>query len=180
MAFEKHDKRDIDRSEEMVSIQTVLITQLESCLKETHWFASAEYALKSITLEEATWRDQGFTNSIIDILNHLHYWNSHAYSKFTNKIEHDQNYTNEETFFKKEVIQSDQELQEKIESFQHLMLQWKERLKESDNATLMKEAFPGTAWWEHISNMLLHTAHHLGQIIYLRKKQGTWNPVKWN
>lgn len=41
---------------------------------------------------------------------------------------------------------------------------------------LDKEAFPGYegSWYDMFTQMTIHDAYHIGQIVHLRKQQGSW------
>jgi hypothetical protein len=45
---------------------------------------------------------------------------------------------------------------------------------------LDKEAFPGYegSWYDMFAQMTIHNAYHIGQIVHLRKQQGSWNQAQ--
>lgn len=55
---------------------------------------------------------------------------------------------------------------------------WQQAIEDSSEDKL-DEGIPGfpedDIWWESISTLCLHNSYHIGQIIYIRKEQGSWN-----
>ena len=65
-----------------------------------------------------------------------------------------------------------------LERFEAIMTKWREVLKNADDARL-DELAPHrdkTNWAMEIANMNAHNAYHGGQIVLLRKLQGSWHP----
>ncbi|MFC0273843.1 DinB family protein [Metabacillus herbersteinensis] len=159
----------------------MLIAQISSCSTEQTWFASLDVALKGVTAEQAVWHDGSFENSIVEIVKHLIFWNERCLQEFSGQSVSDEEFTNQSTFFKEHSKElTDAEWNETIIRLQNVFARWETAIKECDEEMLDSFAHPDRPWWRQISNMLLHTAHHSGQIIYLRKRNGSWNPVKWD
>lgn len=159
----------------------ILLAQISSCANEQTWFASLNGALKGVTAEQAVWHDKPFENSIVEIVEHLIFWNERCLQQFKGKTVSDEEFSNESTFFKEASEKlTDAEWKEKVNRLQDVFASWETAINECDEEMLNSFAHPDLPWWRQISNMLLHTAHHCGQIIYLRKKNGSWNPVKWD
>jgi len=51
------------------------------------------------------------------------------------------------------------------------MQDWETAIKQADEAKLRK-------WYSTIANINTHNAYHTGQILYIRKLAGNWNPDK--
>jgi hypothetical protein len=51
------------------------------------------------------------------------------------------------------------------------MKAWEDAVEKADDAKLKASA-------STIAHVGAHNAYHLGQIIYVRKLQGSWNPAK--
>jgi len=63
--------------------------------------------------------------------------------------------------------------------------QWGDTVKQLDQVMTDQEKLVETAdeqklseWAPTIANICTHNAYHVGQIVYLRKLQGSWNPEK--
>lgn len=48
---------------------------------------------------------------------------------------------------------------------------WEQAVAQADEKKL-------ASWYETIANINTHNAYHTGQILYVRKLQGNWNPEK--
>jgi uncharacterized damage-inducible protein DinB len=51
------------------------------------------------------------------------------------------------------------------------MIAWENAIEAADDAKLEK-------WYVTISHISTHNAYHTGQIVFIRKLQGSWNPAK--
>jgi hypothetical protein len=75
---------------------------------------------------------------------------------------------------------SDQEWQAAVERFGQIMSGWRSALENADESKLAELAPPynESSWVTIIANINAHTAHHGGQIVLLRKLQGSWDSGK--
>ena len=58
-----------------------------------------------------------------------------------------------------------------VERLNSVMKAWEEAVQTADDSKLKESA-------SQIAHIGAHNAYHLGQIIYIRKMQGSWNPAK--
>jgi len=58
-----------------------------------------------------------------------------------------------------------------VKKLNQVMIDWEKAVETADDATLAKNA-------SLIAHIGAHNAYHLGQILYVRKLQGVWNPDK--
>ena len=60
------------------------------------------------------------------------------------------------------------------------MAEWRDLLESADEDKFANavSAENQTAWWEVVSNINTHNAHHGGQIVLIRKLQGSWDSSK--
>jgi hypothetical protein len=67
-----------------------------------------------------------------------------------------------------------------VDRFDSIMTVWRHELKNAEEAKFDELAPPRneSPWWEVIANINVHNAHHGGQIVLLRKLQGSWDPGK--
>ncbi|HUR96684.1 MAG TPA: DinB family protein, partial [Pyrinomonadaceae bacterium] len=81
---------------------------------------------------------------------------------------------NDETFDKGEAESWEAE----AARFDAIMTEWREVLSSADKSKLKELAPPNNEmkWSKLIANINAHNAHHGGQIVLLRKLQGSWNP----
>jgi uncharacterized damage-inducible protein DinB len=156
----------------------IIMEQMKACFEEESWFVTIKKALEGITSEQAEWKPEG-GNSIREILNHLIFWNQrylHRYkhipvAKFD---DNDYTFTNESTG------QNIDDWKDTISKLYEVYSEWINILEEADDTRLEGEAFPGygSTWYVVLLNITIHNAYHIGQIVTLRKQQGSWNPAQ--
>lgn len=159
-----------------MSTKNVLLDQFTTCYDTNGWFVATKNAIAGVTAEQAEWKPEGADNSIREIINHLNYYNN-AYLQRFKGIDYEYKVAdNDETFDKGEAATWEAE----AARFDAIMNEWRELLKSSDKAKLRQTAPPKneSTWSELISMINTHNAHHGGQIVLLRKLQGSWNPKK--
>lgn len=162
----------------MSELRTLLQDQIKVTTHDVHWFAGMERALEGSTAAEASWVPAPGTNTIWQLVNHLTFWTQYAINLITgapNPEGHVDNATtlgapgdpNDEAGW----TAAKQRLIATQDAFQAL-------LTEYDPIQIL----PGrkTLIGKLVGDINLHNAHHLGQIILLRKLRATeWQPVKW-
>ncbi|WP_026693965.1 DinB family protein [Peribacillus kribbensis] len=166
----------------MSEIKKLLLNEMNVIMNRTEMFAGMEASLKNVTAKEASWRDQEGDNSIWEIVNHLIFWNSRYLNQFIGLPVPEEGFTNESTFMKtKESAEITEENWEKtVNTLREVSSEWMQAILDCHDEMLMTPPEPERTWWKKISSMNLHTAHHIGQIISIRKKQGSWEPVQWD
>jgi len=58
-----------------------------------------------------------------------------------------------------------------VKQLDEVMTDWEKSVEASDDAKLEK-------WYSTIAHIGAHNAYHIGQIVIVRKEQGSWNPEK--
>jgi uncharacterized damage-inducible protein DinB len=154
--------------------KSILLNQIASCHKKNGWFVSFVNAVKGLNAEQAIWKKDDSTNSIFEIVTHLTFWNRRYLNRFKAIPNKRMEGNNDSTF---------QNLdhpgwEEAAHSFNEVMDDWYKTLSDSTDEKLNShiEDNSGDTWGEAIANMAIHTAHHIGQIVYIRKLQGSWEP----
>lgn len=154
----------------------ILLEQFTASYDENNWFVALKNAINGISAEQAAWKPDGAVNSIWEILSHLNYYNFAYLQRFKG---FDYKYTksaNDETFEAAAIV-SNEDWKMEIERFDAIMTEFHDLLISADEARL-NEAVSETnqsPWWEVIAHMNIHNAHHGGQIVLLRKLQGSWD-----
>jgi uncharacterized damage-inducible protein DinB len=151
----------------------VLLEQFLCCQKKSHWFVSFEKAIDGLTPEEALWKKSDSENSIWEIISHLVFWNERFLNRFKNAEVRKFDGGNDFTF----TYLAQLEWEQAIERFNTVMTDWYETIKNSDDEKLdqpISEESEET-WSESLSSITLHNAYHIGQIVTIRKMQGSWN-----
>lgn len=147
--------------------KTILLDQLKSTHNVKNWFVPVNIALEGLTAEQAMWTDGSGNHSAGQLAYHLLFWNTRQLNDFKG-IKNDKfSGDNEETFNKFDQKQ----LNEVIKKLDAVLTEL-EKLVESASEKQLTE------WAPTIANVSAHNAYHTGQIIFVRKLQGSWNPEK--
>ena len=156
-----------------MSAKEILIEQFKACYNETNWFVTAETALADLTEKQANWRAEELDNSIREEINHLSFWNERWLKRFRGERLEDAP-ENDETF------QNEIDWPAAKEKFLKILADWQTALSEMDekklNETVSDEY--DDPWSSPIANANIHNAYHIGQIVLLRKLQGSWDSSK--
>jgi ketosteroid isomerase-like protein len=151
----------------IASLKTVLLRQLKTTHSQKEWFVPANIALEGLTAKQAMWKDGSGNHSIGQLAYHLAFWNERSLKHFNNESTEKFTGDNNETFDKFDEKQWD----EIVKKVDEVLTGWELAIKNADEAKLSEAQ-------ETIANMNTHNAYHIGQIIFLRKLQGSWNPEK--
>jgi uncharacterized damage-inducible protein DinB len=133
-------------------------------------------ALEGVTANQAAWKPEGSDNSIWETLAHISYYNNAYLLRFKGVDYKYDVADNEETFRSGEVTEEAWRVE--VENFDGIMTEWR-RLLEAADETKLDEAVSAenaSSWAELIANVNAHNAYHGGQILLLRKLQGSWDP----
>ncbi len=158
-----------------MSVKSLLIDQFSSTFDKESWFVPLTRAIAGLTAEEAAWSDGSANHSIWQIVNHLYFWNERYYYRFIEQPLPSIEIENDTTF--ENLTQSDWEAITK--RIVELMTTWREALQAADDLKFDMPAVEGRAdsWAAVMADINTHTAYHTGQILFLRKQQGKWNPA---
>lgn len=146
------------------SRKSVLLHQLKTTHNIKEWFVPVNDAVAGITAEQAAWKDSVSNHSVGQLVYHLAFWNKNALADFFDQ-ERDEPESNDETF----------------DNF--TAEEWNQTVTRLDSILTEMEKFVEAAneeqldkWASTIANVSTHNAYHTGQIIYVRKQQGSWDP----
>ncbi|MBI1767850.1 MAG: DinB family protein [Bacteroidetes bacterium] len=151
----------------IASLKSVLLQQLKTTHSQKEWFVPTNIALEGLTAKQAMWKDGSGNHSVGQLAFHLMYWNERLLKQFNNEPLEKFSGNNEETFNSF----NEEEWNEIVKKLDDVLLAWEQAIKKADEAKLSE-------WQENIANMSTHNAYHTGQIIFLRKLQGSWDPEK--
>jgi uncharacterized damage-inducible protein DinB len=158
-----------------MSTKLVLARQFTGCYDKDGWFVATKNAIEGLSVEQAAWKPEDSVNCIWETLSHITYYNN-AYLQRFKGIEYEYDVANnEETFSTGEYTEAD--WQADVARFDAVMTEWRLLLEEADDAKFDEIAPPHEhrKWRDLIADMNAHTAHHGGQIVLLRKLQGSWD-----
>lgn len=156
----------------MSHVKDLLSDQLLANANDPSWYLPFSDSVKDLSEDEAFWKPHDDCNSIAEVVQHLLYWNETWQTRYekshVNAVPTLEN--NDQSF----VLPENKSFHELKERLLEVLLQWQSLLTvekvESD-----VNGFPEQVkWWEILGNIQSHNAYHIGQIIYIRKLQKSW------
>jgi len=148
-------------------LRGVLLEQLQTVHNQKDWFVSIREAVDGVTADQANWTDGKGNHSVGQLTYHILYWNRRALQGFKGEKPEKFSGNNEETFNNFDSKQ----WAATVKELDDVMTEWEKAVQSADEEKLKKNA-------SVIAHIGAHTAYHLGQIVYVRREQGSWNPEK--
>jgi uncharacterized damage-inducible protein DinB len=149
------------------TLKTILLEQLRTTHNTKDWFVDANTAVAGLTPEQASWKDGSGNHSVGQLAYHLVFWNQRELTKFKGETQAQFSGNNEETFDKFDAKQWTSIVQQ----LDQVMTEWEKAVEAADDKKL-------AAWYSDIAHIGTHNAYHIGQIVFVRKLQGSWDPEK--
>ncbi|WP_223587888.1 DinB family protein [Neobacillus bataviensis] len=149
----------------------VILEQFLLSHNKNGWFVSFQSAAAGLTDEQAVWKGEKSENSILEIVSHLVFWNERYLNRFKEIPIPEKQGDNDSTFTA--VL----EWAEAVERFNSVMTDWYRAVSECEDAKLDQPVNPDSnhPWIETLTSITLHNAYHIGQIVTIRKMQGSWD-----
>jgi uncharacterized damage-inducible protein DinB len=156
------------QSPKPATLRSVLLEQLRTTHNEKDWFVPINVAVEGLTAEQANGKDGSSRNhSVGQLTNHLLFWNRRELAKFKGEAEEKFSGNNEETFNNFD----SKKWSDTTKQLDQVMTEWEKAVEAADNDKL-------ATWASEIAHIATHNAYHVGQIVFVRKQQGSWNPEK--
>ncbi len=149
------------------TLKSILLEQLRSTHNHKEWFVDANTAVAGLTAEQASWQDGKGNHSVGQLANHLVFWNSEALAKFKGEPTAKFSGDNNETFNKFEA----KKWADLVKQLDAVMTEWEKVVEAADEKKLAE-------WYSVVAHIGTHNAYHIGQIVLVRKEQGSWDPEK--
>ena len=150
------------------SAKKILLEQLKTTHNKKEWFVPVNTAVEDMTAAQAMWKDSSGNHSVGQLVNHLYFWNARELAKFKGEKAEAFSGNNEETFANQLDQTSWPLLVKKLDA---VLTELEKVVSEADEKKLQP-------LYADIANISTHNAYHTGQIIFVRKLQGSWNPDK--
>ena len=147
------------------TLREVLLAELRSTHTKPEWFVPANTAVKGLTAEQANWTDGKGNHSVGQLTYHLVFWNRRNLANLKGEKIEKFGGNNDETFDKFD----SKTWNDTVKQLDDVMSELEKWVETADEAKLKESAQVFT----HIST---HNAYHIGQIIFVRKEQGSWDP----
>jgi DinB superfamily len=146
-----------------------LINVLDSTFDKESWYAPLKHAIEGVTAEQASWRPDGeATKTIWENVNHLIYYKERLAANMEGR-EWTHNLSGDENFYLTEQSNEDKEWAKVIERAENVHRSLRQLLSETSVEELDQNSLEGK-----LLDVFLHDAYHTGQIIQIRKMQGSW------
>jgi uncharacterized damage-inducible protein DinB len=149
------------------TLKGVLLEQLRTTHNSQDWFASGNTAIAGLTADQAKWTDGKGNHSVGQLTYHLVFWNKRSLMKFKGEKPGKFSGNNEETFNNF----TTEQWADLVKQFDQVMTDWEKAVEAAEDATVAKNG-------SLIAHIGTHNAYHIGQIVYVRKEQGSWDPSK--
>lgn len=155
-----------------MTYKSILIDQLTACYNDKSWFLPLADILEDLTVAEAVTENDN-KQTIWSIVNHLIYWNETWLERFkegefilNNAI------NNDETFSLTQDQLNEVGWKETLNRLENVFSNWRVILEETDESKLTKQLpeYFNAPWWGVVSNLSIHNAYHIGQIMLLKKQ----------
>lgn len=160
-----------------MDLRAALLTQLHSTHDKAEWFVPLDTAVAGLTSEQARWVPKsdakaGQMHSPAQLVAHLIFWNENALSKLRGEKPATYSGNNEDTFVGYDVNQiTPEEWSALVARYDRNMIDLEQWVQSVSDTGLAKSA-------NLIAHVGAHNAYHIGEIVYVRKLQGSWNPDK--
>ncbi len=148
------------------TLKSILLEQLRSTHSSEEWFVPANVAVEGLTPEQASWSDGKGNHSVGQLAAHLIYWNRRNLARFNGQPV-DKFNNNDETFTSFDA----KRWADTIKQLDEVMAEWEKAVETADEKKLQ-------SWYSTIEHIGAHNAYHIGQMIYVRKEQGSWDADK--
>jgi uncharacterized damage-inducible protein DinB len=148
-------------------LKGILLEQLRTTHNNKDWFVDANTAVAGLTAEQASWTDGKGNHSVGQLAHHLVFWNGQELAKFKGVTPEKFSGNNDETFTKFDAKQ----WAATVQQLDQVMKELEQVVEAADDKQL-------AAWASEIAHIGTHNAYHIGQIVFVRKEQGSWDPEK--
>jgi hypothetical protein len=146
-----------------------LLNVLDSTFNKESWYAPFKQAIDGITAEQASWRPAGeATKTIWENVNHLIYYKERLAANLDGR-EWVHNLDGDETFYLTDQSNDDKEWKKVAERAENAQRNLRQVLSTISDEKLDQNSLEGK-----LLDIMLHDAYHTGQIIQIRKMQGSW------
>jgi len=149
------------------TLKTILLEQLHSTHDVKDWFVPANIAVAGLTAEQAKWTDGSGNHSVGQLANHLIFWNLQQLRQFKKLPQPPFNGNNDETFNSFD----SKNWEATVKRLDSVLTAIEKAVEEADDTKLQ-------SWYNNLAHINAHNAYHIGQMVFVRKLQGSWDPSK--
>ena len=158
--------QDQKEEKEPATLKSILLEQLRSTHNKAEWFVPANTAVDGLTAEQAAWTD-GKNHSVGQLTYHLVFWDKEQLAKFKGEPPVKYSGKNDDTFSNYDP----KTWTETVKQLDQVLTDWEKAIESADDAKINQ-------WASGIAHLGTHNAYHIGEMVMVRKEQGSWNPEK--
>lgn len=159
--------QDQKQNQKPATLKSILLEQLKSTHNAKDWFVDGNTAVAGLTPEQANWRDGSGNHSVGQLAYHLVFWNQQELAKFKGEPPVKYSGKNDDTFNNFDSKQ----WAALVQQLDQVMADWEKAVEAADDKKI-------ESWASGISHIATHNAYHIGQIVFVRKLQGSWDAEK--
>jgi uncharacterized damage-inducible protein DinB len=149
------------------TLRGVLLEQLHTTHDQEDWFVPASIAVAGLTADQARWSPGKGCHSVGQLAYHLWFWDTNSLARFKGEKPPAFDGNNDETFDNFTPAQWD----DLVKKLNQVLTDWDTAVAAADDQKLADNA-------SLIAHVGAHNAYHIGQILYVRKLEGAWDPSK--
>lgn len=149
------------------TLRSLLLHELRTTHNKADWFVPIDTAVDGLTAEQASWQPPNGGHTAGQLTYHLLFWNRRNLQNFRGEKQEKFGGDNDETFVKFDAKQ----WADTVTQLDQVMTDLEKLVESASDQQLAK-------WAPTLGNICTHNAYHVGQIVYVRKLQGSWNPEK--
>jgi uncharacterized damage-inducible protein DinB len=149
------------------SLRGVLLEQLHTTHDQEDWFVPANIAVQGLSADQANWTPGHGGHSVGQLAYHIWFWDLRALQRFKGEKQIAFSGNNDETFNDFNAAQWD----DLVKKLDQVLADWEKAVESADDQTLAANA-------SLVAHVGAHNAYHIGQILYVRKLEGAWDPGK--
>src|SRR5262245_18923979 len=150
------------------TLKSILLEQFKTTHANQDWFVPASKAVEGMTAEQAAWKDGKGNHSVAQLVSHVIFWDQSNLAQLQGKPAPKYSGKNDDTF---DINVNKETWEQMVKDLDKVLTDWEKAIESADDATIQK-------WASTIQHVSAHNAYHTGQIIYIRKLQGSWHPEK--
>jgi hypothetical protein len=153
----------------------LLLHGWDSCYEKEDWYPPLTDALEELTAEQANWQSESeHVNTIWENVHHLIFYKERLLKRMTEEeSDYPEGLANDDTFAVGS--KSERDWQETLARLKSVHQGIRNRIAGWDDEDF-EHIFPNRSQsvgrW--VNSLIMHDAYHIGQIIFIRKLQGSW------
>jgi uncharacterized damage-inducible protein DinB len=149
------------------TLRGVLLEQLHTTHDQEDWFVPVSIAVAGLTADQAKWSPGKGSHSVGQLAYHIWFWDTNSLARFKGEKPPAFDGNNDETFNDFTPAQWD----DLVKKLNEVLTDWDTAVEQADDQKLAENA-------SLIAHVGAHNAYHVGQILYVRKLEGAWDPTK--